>query len=63
HKKKRFRSGDDPVIAENEAFLLNDHSTRSEYAKAYEAGRDLYYAGQPEFAEVLSVIRGFVERL
>ncbi|MDE1902171.1 MAG: nucleotidyl transferase AbiEii/AbiGii toxin family protein, partial [Alphaproteobacteria bacterium] len=50
HKKKRFRSGDDPVIAENEAFLLNDHSTRSEYAKAYEAGRDLYYAGQPEFA-------------
>jgi Domain of unknown function (DUF1814). len=35
HKEKRFRGGDNPVIAENEAFLLSDVSIYKEYEQAY----------------------------
>jgi len=30
HKEKRFRSGDNPVIAKNEAFLVTNPSIRKE---------------------------------
>ncbi len=31
HKKKRFRSADNPLIAENNAFLLSDPKVIEEY--------------------------------
>lgn len=63
HKKKRFRTGDNPVIAENEAFLLNDPAVRAQYAEAYARTPRLYYAGQPPFEDILAQIRSWVERL
>lgn len=56
HKKRRFRAADNPVLAENEAFLLSDLETREIYAKAYNQSRALYYKSQPEFDEMLKII-------
>jgi len=63
HKKKRFRREDNPIISENEAFRLRDPTTRLEYKKAYKNSRNLYYRGQPEFDEILSLIQTYLEKL
>jgi hypothetical protein len=63
HKKRRFRTGDNPVIAENQAFLLDDAKTREQYAAAYGQTPRLYYAAQPSFDDVLRRIREWVQRL
>jgi len=63
HKKKRFRSDDNLVIAKNEAFLLNDPKTRQTYIKAYESTRALYYSEQPDFENILERIHLFIDKL
>lgn len=63
HKERRFRTGDNPVIAENEAFLLNDPKTRAQYVEAYSRTPRLYYAGQPPFDDILKRIGTWVGRL
>lgn len=63
HKKKRFRTGDNLVIAENEAFLLRDKKTREQYAGAYRQTPRLYYAGQPPFDEILKRVQEWAEQL
>ena len=63
HKKRRFRSGDEPTIARNEAFLLSDPVTRFEYEKAYRITRALYYKVQPDFADILNRIQTRVDQL
>jgi hypothetical protein len=57
HKERRFRSGDNPIIAENEAFLLSHTTTRAEYEKSYLNSRALYYKEQPSFDDVLATIQ------
>jgi hypothetical protein len=59
HKVRRFRAGDNPNIAENEAFMLNDLSTREIYTKAYHSKSQLYYKAQPKFEDILSVLKEF----
>lgn len=63
HKKRHFRSGDNPVIAANEAFLLSDATTRQDYQRAYEATRALYYKYQPDFDEIMGQIQDRMGRL
>ncbi|HEY4942299.1 MAG TPA: nucleotidyl transferase AbiEii/AbiGii toxin family protein [Rhizomicrobium sp.] len=63
HKKKRFRSGDNPVIAENDAFLLSNAETRRAYEAAYLETRTLYYREQPAFADILAAISAAASRL
>lgn len=63
HKKERFRTGDNPVIAENEAFFLTNARTRKQYADAYAQTPRLYYTGQPPFDEILKLIQEWVVRL
>ena len=63
HKKKRFRSGDNPVIAENDAFLLSNAETRKAYDAAYSETRALYYRDQPPFAAILAAIGAATSRL
>ncbi|MCK5373990.1 MAG: nucleotidyl transferase AbiEii/AbiGii toxin family protein [Alphaproteobacteria bacterium] len=63
HKEKRFRSGDNLIIAENEAFLLSDTTTYQEYERAYQKTHTLYYEEQPEFKEVISRIQNYMDRL
>lgn len=54
HKGKRFRKGDNPVIAENEAFLLGNPEIRKTYASAYAGSEALYYKAQPSFEDILA---------
>ncbi|MCB9978544.1 MAG: nucleotidyl transferase AbiEii/AbiGii toxin family protein [Rhodospirillales bacterium] len=56
HKEKRFRTADNPIIAENEAFLLRDEKTRATYQAAYQATSALYYQSQPDFDAILAEI-------
>ncbi len=56
HKGKRFRRGDNPVLAENEAFLLINLEIRKTYASAYAGSGALYYKAQPSFEDILAAI-------
>lgn len=63
HKQRRFRAADNPVIAENEAFLLSDPKARAQYTEAYARTPRLYYAGQPPFDDILKRIGAWVGKL
>ena len=63
HKERRFRQGDNPDIAKNDAFMLNDPDTRAAYQKAYDATSALYYAAKPTFDEVLKTIGTWASKL
>ena len=54
HKGKRFRKGDNPVIAENEAFLLGNPEIRKTYASAYADQGHFTYKAQPSFEDILA---------
>lgn len=63
HKAKRFPKADNPVIAENEAFVLSDPATRATLQKAYAASSALYFRGQPAFDEILAEIAKWSPKL
>ncbi|MEB3286613.1 MAG: nucleotidyl transferase AbiEii/AbiGii toxin family protein [Vampirovibrionales bacterium] len=63
HKERRFRGGDNPVIAENEAFLLSDANTRQQYAEAYQGTRTLYYKSQPSFDDIMAMVHQNIDQL
>lgn len=60
HKAARFRGADNPVLAENDAFLLSEPDTRALYARAYDQSRALYYKSQPHFDEIMSALSEMV---
>lgn len=57
HKIKRFRDRDNPVISQNEAFLLTDKAVRSQYEHEYNLSQSLYYKEKPKFSEILDLIQ------
>lgn len=59
HKVRRFRGGDNPIITENEAFLLRDASIYKDYEQAYQKTRGLYYKEQPAFSDIMKKIKDF----
>jgi hypothetical protein len=63
HKERRFRSADNQVIAENEAFLLSNPETRAAYKASYQSTRALYYRSQPDFDEILAKLKEHISRL
>jgi len=63
HKAKRFRSGDDPHMAQNAAFTLPDAAVRNLFAKQYQKTQALYYRGQPAFADILARIHAHIDTL
>jgi hypothetical protein len=63
HKTKRFRSGDNPNIAENQAFILADPETRKTYADAFAESSALYYGDTPTFEQILAEIGKWIDRL
>lgn len=63
HKQKRFRTGDNPRIAKNEAFLLTVPDVRRLYQQAFTQTAALYYQEQPTFDEILQAIADVVETL
>jgi len=63
HKSKRFRGGDNPNIAQNQAFILADPETRKAYAKAFTESTALYYGDKPTFEQILAEIGTWIDRL
>jgi hypothetical protein len=63
HKAKRFPKADNPVITENEAFILSNADARQTLQKAYAASSALYFRGQPDFDEILARIAEWAPRL
>ncbi|MFI5015616.1 MAG: nucleotidyl transferase AbiEii/AbiGii toxin family protein [Hyphomicrobiales bacterium] len=63
HKARRFRSGDNPNIAQNQAFILADPETRKSYERAFAASSALYYGDKPTFGQVLGEIGASIDRL
>ena len=62
HKTKRFRGGDNPNIAQNQAFILADPETRKAYAKAFAESSALYYGDKPTFEQILKEIGTWIDR-
>ncbi|WP_265296994.1 hypothetical protein [Verminephrobacter eiseniae] len=56
HKAQRFRTGDEQVIAQNQAFVLGDTGQRLRFAQEYRKTAALYYQGQPDFEALLTRI-------
>ena len=63
HRAKRFPKADNPVIGENQAFILSDPDTRAKLQKAYIASNAPEYRGQPAFEDVLAEIAKRVPKL
>jgi hypothetical protein len=63
HKAKRFRSGDNQNIAQNQAFVLSDADTRQAYAEAYADTSALYYGDKPTFDQILKEMAAWSDRL
>lgn len=63
HKTKRFPRADNPVIAENETFVLSDPDVRQKLQKAYAASSALYFRGQPAFDDILAEIAKWAPKL
>jgi len=63
HKAKRFPQADNPNIADNPAFMLEDPAVRSGLAGAYAKSAALYYQGQPTFNDILGEIARWADRL
>ena len=55
-KAQRFRTGDEQVIAQNQAFILSDPVQRQRFAQEYRKTAALYYQGQPDFDALLTRI-------
>lgn len=64
HVVERFPIADlEVALNRNEAFLLSDEMIRASFRKRYEATRNLYYNGQPDFGLLLERIRQNITRL
>lgn len=63
HKAKRFRRGDNPEIAKNDAFLLSDPAVHKLYAKAFTESAALYYGDKPTFEQILAEIGKWTSKL
>lgn len=58
HVTLRFPNADMQVpLPINEAFLLNDPKVLDDFANRFEQTKGLYYKGQPNFKEIIEIIR------
>lgn len=64
HKIDRFPKKDlETPLDKNEAFLLSDPIIRARFKVRYQSTATLYYKGQPEFEEVLGLIKEHIDKL
>lgn len=60
-KVQRFRLGDELLIRNNPAFILEDPVQRELFAREYRKSSDLYYQGQPDFELLLAKITQHID--
>jgi len=63
HKQRRFRSGDNKDITQNEAFIISDSKMQNEFQVAFERSKGLYYKGQPTFVQILESFKSYLSKL
>jgi len=64
HKQKRFSKTDLSIpISQNEAFKLADTELRKDFISRYKKTEALYFNGQPDFEEVLAIIKKNLDKL
>lgn len=59
-KGQRFRTGDEQVIAKNQAFVLADAKQRERFTREYRKTSALYYQGQPDFNDLIARIHQYI---
>nr|WP_246327138.1 nucleotidyl transferase AbiEii/AbiGii toxin family protein [Burkholderia guangdongensis] len=62
-KARRFRTGDEQVIARNPAFILPDADQRERFADEYRKTAALYHQGQPDFEILLERIHQHIDAM
>lgn len=60
-KAQRFRSGDEQLVARNQAFVLADAAQRERFAFEYRKTHALYYQGQPDFDALVARIHQYID--
>ncbi|MFA7680499.1 MAG: nucleotidyl transferase AbiEii/AbiGii toxin family protein [Pigmentiphaga sp.] len=60
-KAQRFRSGDEQVIARNQAFVLAEATQRERFAFEYRKTQALYYQGQPDSDALVARIHEYID--
>ena len=63
HKARRFRTGDNPDLTVNKAFVLSDPETHRSYVAAYARTSALYHKRRPSFDEILEEYARWTNRL
>lgn len=63
HKKKRFRTKDEPDLTKNQAFIISDAKTKQLYVDAFAKTKNLYFKGQPHFDAFLLEFSKWLARL
>ena len=63
HKEIRFQSTDELDLTKNQAFALDNLSTRKKYKEEYQRTRALYFDEAPNFEQILDRIYLFLPRL
>ncbi|MGI4814171.1 MAG: nucleotidyl transferase AbiEii/AbiGii toxin family protein [Janthinobacterium lividum] len=62
-KARRFRTGDEQIIARNAAFILEDPVERERFALEYQKTAALYYQGQPDFSALVERIHLHIDAM
>lgn len=64
HKAIRIKGADNQIpLQEHPALLLSDAEIRASFRKRYQSTSKLYYSGQPDFEEILTRIRLYLQML
>ena len=57
YKAECFRAGDSLLLAENEAFLMEDSKIRENYTRTFDRLENLFYRQRPFFEQIMDTIR------
>jgi predicted nucleotidyltransferase component of viral defense system len=63
HKKKRFRSKDEPDLTKNQAFILTDPKTRQLYKDALVRTKNLYFKNPPDLDAIINELAKWLKKL
>jgi hypothetical protein len=63
HKQTRFRMADEADLTKNEAFIISDNATRTQYALEFQKKSAIYFGQQPLFDDILKRIKYHIRLL
>jgi hypothetical protein len=63
HKKKRFRSKDEPDLTKNEGFILSKEETLKKYEEGLQNIASLFYGEKPQMKKILENLKSWLPKL